>query len=242
MLENALEENTNNELLKHSKCDSKTHVFSRFTYGNGSLKAWICKDIKGLLSMYEASYFAFEGKNPLDESLAFSTIYLKNLSGVNVTKGLAEQVSDALEFPLHHRMQRLGARRYIEAYSKMPDANQVLLEIAKRDFNRVQCTLQRDLQEVSRWWVDMELAKKLRFTRDSDGSVGIIFEPQHSHIRKGLTKVAALVTPLMMSMIWDIKATQILPGYMKLCFLALYNTVYEMVYETLKEQGENVFP
>ncbi|KAM2097277.1 hypothetical protein ACFX1R_020842 [Malus domestica] len=68
-----------------------------------------------MLSLYEASYFAFEGENLLDEGLAFSTNYLKNLSGPNVTNGLAEQV---------------------------------LLEIAKRDFNRVQCTLQRDLQDV----------------------------------------------------------------------------------------------
>ncbi|KAH7532986.1 hypothetical protein FEM48_Zijuj04G0081600 [Ziziphus jujuba var. spinosa] len=30
--------------------------------------------------------------------------------------------------------------------------------------------------------------------------------------------------------------------YMKLCFLALYNTVNEMVYETLKAKGENVLP
>ena len=27
-------------------------------------------------------------------------------------------------------------------------------------------------------------------------SVGIVFEPQHSHVRKGLTKVAALVTTI----------------------------------------------
>ena len=34
----------------------------------------------------------------------------------------------------------------------------------------------------------------------------------------------------------------VLPDYMKLCFLALYNTVNEMVYDTLKDQGENILP
>ncbi|RXH75982.1 hypothetical protein DVH24_042769 [Malus domestica] len=77
---------------------------------NGSFKAWLCKDVKGMLSLYEASYFAFEGENLLDEGLAFSTNYLKNLSAPSVTNGLAEQVSHALELPLHHRMQRLEAR------------------------------------------------------------------------------------------------------------------------------------
>ncbi|KAM1242878.1 hypothetical protein ACFX2G_035186 [Malus domestica] len=63
-------------------------------------------------------------------------------------------------------MQILEARWHIEAYKKRPDANQVLLEIAKQDFDRVQCTLQRDLQEVSRSWANMGLAEKLNFTRD----------------------------------------------------------------------------
>ncbi|KAM2525927.1 hypothetical protein TB1_023381 [Malus domestica] len=161
-------------------------------------------------------------------------------------------------------MQRLESRWYIEAHSKRPDANKVLLEIAKRDFNRVQCTLQRDLQEVSGWWVDMGLAEKLSFTRDRlmecfFWSVGIIFEPQHSHVRKELTKVAALVTTiddvydvygtldeleLFTSAVerWDIKAVENLPDYMKLCFLALYNTGNKMIYDTLKKQGENVLP
>ncbi|RXH68081.1 hypothetical protein DVH24_028228 [Malus domestica] len=248
-------------LLRQHGFQVSQDVFRRFTDDNGSFKAWLCKDVKGMLSLYEASYFAFEGESLLDEGLAFSTNYLKNLSGLNVTNGLGEQVSHALELPLHHRMQRLESRWYIEAYSKRPDANKVLLEIAKRDFNRVQCTLQRDLQEVSRWWVDMGLAEKLSFTRDRlmeyfFWSVGIIFEPQHSHVRKELTKVAALVTTiddvydvygtldeleLFTSAVerWDIKAVEILPDYMKLCFLALYNTVNKMIYETLKKQGEN---
>ena len=33
-----------------------------------------------------------------------------------------------------------------------------------------------------------------------------------------------------------------LPEYLKLCFLALYNTVNEMVYDTLKEQGVDILP
>ena len=47
---------------------------------------------------------------------------------------------------------------------------------------------------------------------------------------------------VLMLLKWDIKAVENLPDYMKLCFLALYNTVNEMVYDTLKEQGENVLP
>ncbi|RXH68087.1 hypothetical protein DVH24_028234 [Malus domestica] len=71
-------------------------------------------DVKGMISLCKVPYFSFEGESLLDEGLAFSTIYLKNLSGANVSKGLAEQVSHALELPLHRIMQRLEARWYIE--------------------------------------------------------------------------------------------------------------------------------
>ncbi|KAK6919419.1 Terpene synthase, metal-binding domain [Dillenia turbinata] len=39
---------------------------------------------------------------------------------------------------------------------------------------------------------------------------------------------------------WDINALENLPQYMKLCFLALYNTVNEMADETLKEHGVDI--
>ena len=33
-----------------------------------------------------------------------------------------------------------------------------------------------------------------------------------------------------------------LPEYMKSCFLALYNSINEIAYEVLKEEGRNVIP
>jgi isoprene synthase len=52
-----------------------------------------------------------------------------------------------------------------------------------------------------RWWEEMGLANNLSFTRDRlmecfFWTVGIAFEPQLSNFRKGLTKVAALVTTI----------------------------------------------
>ena len=37
---------------------------------------------------------------------------------------------------------------------------------------------------------------------------------------------------------WDLDAMKDLPEYMKLCFLALYNTISDLAYDTLKEKGE----
>jgi isoprene synthase len=102
-----------------------------------------------MLSLYEASYLAFEGETLLDEAMAFTMMHLNDLKG-DVSQSMAEQVSHALEVPLHHRMLRLEARWYIEAYSKREDAISLLLELAKLDFNIVQSVFQRELQDMSR--------------------------------------------------------------------------------------------
>ncbi|PRQ52902.1 putative lyase [Rosa chinensis] len=242
-------------------------VFKFFMDCDGSFKDCLCKDVKGMLSLYEASFLGIEGETLLEKALAFTSMHLKNLSRLHVTqdKGVLEQVSHALEMPLHHRMQRLDARWYIEAYSKKAYASQVLLEFAKLDYNVVQQTYQRDFKDISRWWKDKGLAKKLSFSRDRlmewfFWSVGIVSEPQFSDVRKGITKVGALITTiddvydvygtldeleLFTSVVerWDVNAVEILSDYqLELCFLALYNTVNEMTYETLKEQGVNVLP
>nr|WBW04477.1 terpene synthase [Ficus esquiroliana] len=225
-------------------------------------EACLTKDVKGMLALYEASYFAFEGEHLLDEARAFTSLHLNNLKEKFVSESLTEQVSHGLELPLHHRIPRLESRWYIEAYRKRSDANKILLEYARLDFNMVQSTLQSDLKHMSRWWKGLNLANKLNFTRDRlmecfFWTVGMVFEPQYSDLRKGLTKVTSLITvmddvydvygtldelELFTDAVerWDIKAVQTLPDYMKICFLALYNTVNDMVYDTLKEHDEYI--
>ncbi|XP_062153085.1 tricyclene synthase TPS4, chloroplastic-like isoform X2 [Alnus glutinosa] len=177
-------------LLRQQGYQVSQDVFNSFEDHSGNFKECLRKDVKGMLSLYEASYLAFEGENILEEARAFTRMHLKDLKG-DVSKSMAEQVSHALEVPLHRRMQRLEARWYIEAYNKREGANSLILELAKLDFNIVQSVFQRELKDMSRW---------------------------------------------------DVNAVKNLPHHMKLCFLALYNTINEMVYDTLKEKGENILP
>jgi len=108
-------------------------------------------DVEGMLSLYKASFLGYEGEQILDEARAFSSFHLRGaLNKGRSSNMLLEQVSHALELPLHHTIQRLEARWYIEYYAKKVDSNRVLLEAAKLDFNIVQSALQNDLQEVSR--------------------------------------------------------------------------------------------
>nr|ANB66347.1 terpene synthase 2 [Camellia sinensis] len=238
-------------------------VFQKFKDHDGNFKQWLCEDVKGLLSLYEASHLAFDGENILDEAKVFTTKHLKGIKG-NIDTTLMQQIKHALEPPFHHRMLRLEARWYIQAYSERRDANHLLLELAKLDFNMVQSKLQRELQQMSRWWEDIGLANKLSFARDRlmecfFWTVGMVFEPQFSSCRKGLTKVTTLITTiddvydvygsldeleLFTAAVerWDTNVVETLPDYMKLCFLALYNIVNEMAYDALKQHGVNIIP
>ncbi|XP_047170191.1 tricyclene synthase EBOS, chloroplastic-like [Vigna umbellata] len=142
-------------------CERVKYIFERFREENGNFKENLVSDAKGMLSLYEASFLGYEGEKILDEAMVFSSFHLRvSLNEGKSSNMLLEQVNHALELPLHHRIQRLEARWYIESYAKRTDSNRLLLEAAKLDFNIVQSTLQNDLQEMSRWWRGMGLASQ----------------------------------------------------------------------------------
>ena len=125
-------------------------MFKSFKDNDGNLfKAEISNDMKGMLSLYEASHLAFEGESLLDEAKTFSRKQLNNLKE-RVGTNLSEQISRVLELPYHQRLHRVEARWYIDIYEKMETKNQSLLELAKLDFNMVQSLYQRELRDLSR--------------------------------------------------------------------------------------------
>ncbi|CAA3014355.1 isoprene synthase, chloroplastic-like [Olea europaea subsp. europaea] len=250
-------------LLRQHGYKVSADIFENFKDHNGNFKGRLAQDVPGMLKLYEASHVAYTGENILDEAREFTTMNLKEMLGKTDMK-MGARVRHALEIPFQRRMQRLEARWNIEACTNNDEADQLLLKLAKLDFNMVQSMLQRDLQQVSCWWKDVGLANKLYFARDRlmesfFWSVGMVFEPQFSECTKGLTKVAKLITIIddvydvygsleeleqFTDAIerWDINALQHLPGCMKICFLALYNTVNNMAYDVLKEQGQVIVP
>ncbi|CAK9169981.1 unnamed protein product [Ilex paraguariensis] len=211
----------------------------------------------------------YDDFNVLEELKSFAMIQLEDIKG-HIDKSLVEKINHALELPLHHRMCRLEARWYIDVYSKNKEANQSLLELAVLDFNMVQSTLQSDLKTVARNIHitlnihSIGLASELNFIRNRliecfFGTVGKIYELRFSNCRIGLTQIIALITTiddvydvygsldelqLFTDAVkrWDANAVKSFSYYMKLCFLALYNTVNEMAYDTLKDKGINVIP
>ena len=94
-------------------------VFSSFIDELGEFKAHLCKDTKGMMYLYEASYLSIEGENVLEKSRDFTTKHLGEFIERNKDQHLSIQVSHALEFPLDRKMQRLEARLFIDIYEEV---------------------------------------------------------------------------------------------------------------------------
>ncbi|CAN1232197.1 Probable terpene synthase 12 [Linum perenne] len=210
-------------------------------------------DVKDMLSLYEASYLAYEGEDMLDKANVESTSYLNNFlsraSPSSTSTGddtnIKELVRHSLEIPLHRRAELVEARWYIEAYKMSKGANRALLELAMLELNMA--------QSVSNVTSRTHRVKEMSFSRDRlvecfFWTVGMMFEPRFSSCRKGLTKVTSFITTI--DDIYDVYGTleelklftDAVESYMKPCFTAFYNTVNDMANKTLHTHGSNISP
>ncbi|KAL9668852.1 hypothetical protein QQ045_006392 [Rhodiola kirilowii] len=229
-------------------------VFKPFLYDTGKFKSSLCADIKGLISLYEASYLATEGEAIMEEARAFATANL--ISKVNTADAHLDVLSArALDMPLHWRTDRSEARWFIEqAYEKKPNMSPILLQFAKLDYNIVQ----------AKWWKKLGFKKDLSFARDC---LVISFlwgitaspDPQYEACRKALTKIVAFIYTIddiydiyaTLEEVelfthafhrWDINGMKQLPLYMKKCYLACFNCMNKMAYDVLLEKRFDVTP
>ncbi|OVA03032.1 Terpene synthase [Macleaya cordata] len=257
-------------LLRQHGYEVSQDVFKRFMDQEGNFMECDHKDVRGMLSLFEASNLGVEGESILEQARAFTSRYLKadGIKGISSMKPdllLAELVDRSLELPLHLRAPRLEARWYIDQYQKREDANDhMLLQLAKLDFNLVQSIHQEELIATWKWWNDLGLQNKLRFSRDRlvecfYFAMGLFSEPHFRYCRTEMTKVNCLIITiddiydiygtldelqLFTDAVerWDIDAISQLPYYMKLCFSALYNTINQIAYDTLNEKNFDISP
>ncbi|CAI0420389.1 unnamed protein product [Linum tenue] len=171
---------------------TQADVFKGFRDEDVKFKEEITSDVRGLLSLYEASYLGIPDENVLDEAKIFARSHLhKLLYKAESTTITSHQLSRALELPSHWRIRRSEARWHIEQYKDTEGMDPAVLELAMLDFNMVQLVYQTDLEDLNRW---------------------------------------------------DAEELDELPEYMKICFMAVYNTANELAYYTIKQQGFNCLP
>ncbi|XP_050288805.1 sesquiterpene synthase 2-like [Quercus robur] len=228
-------------------CDA----FNKFKDEDGQLKESLISNVEGMLAFYEATHLRVHGEEILDEALEFTTIHLKSMASPKA------QVTRALKQPLHKGIPRLEARRYISIYEQNASLNKALLKLSKLDFNLVQSLHKEELSEITRWWKDLDFARKLPFARDRVVEcyfwiVAVYFEPQYSLARKILTKVISMTSilddiydvygtleelePFTKAIErWDISCIDQLPEYMQICYRALFD-VFEAIENELAKK------
>ncbi|KAL1537412.1 exo-alpha-bergamotene synthase-like [Salvia divinorum] len=249
-------------LLRQHGYHVPQEVFCSLMDEEGNFKACLCEDARGLISLYEASYLSVEGESIMDLAKYFSLNLLARKLDQITEPRLSEQVRHALEVPLHWRLQKLEAWWFIQVYENTSEANLALVELSKLDYNMVQATYQRELKRLSSWYKETGLREKLGFARHRMAecflwALGFVQEPHLRYSREILSKIAVLITiiddiydvygtleelQLFTHTIerWDINSLDSLPEYMKICFLALFNSVNELAYHILRDQGFNV--
>lgn len=253
-------------LLRKNGCKANPDVFNKFIDKSGKFKEALKRDVQGMLSLHEASYLGGFGEDVLSHhAMEFTETHLKQLVP-DLDPRIGKHIIQSLELPRHLRMARLESRRYITrdhdtTNTREREQSNYILELAKLDYNRVQSLHQAELAEISRWWKQLGLVEKLNFGRDRPTecylwAVGILPEPHYSDSRIELTKTISILLViddifdtygsldelvLFTEAIqrWDLSAMGKLPEYMKICYMALYNTTNEIAYGVMKRNGWN---
>ncbi|CAL0323424.1 unnamed protein product [Lupinus luteus] len=126
------------------------NVFNKFKDVYGNFGERLTTNVKGMLSLHEASYLRVHGEDILDEALAFTSAHLESIS-TQLSPFLEEQVKHSLQQPLHMGLPRLEARQYISIYEQDPSHHKTLLTLAKFDFNMLQKLHQNEVGIISKW-------------------------------------------------------------------------------------------
>ncbi|KAF7851625.1 hypothetical protein BT93_L3450 [Corymbia citriodora subsp. variegata] len=229
------------------KGDDLHMLFNNFKDNEGNFKKSLITDVCGLLSLYEACHLRCHGDSILEEALPFAITHLESIDKMKVSTNLAKQVSHALEQPLRKGLPRLEARHYISLYQEEPSHDEVLLTLAKLDFNLLQEQHRKEIGRITRWWKDIDVARKFPFARDRI--------PEFAVARNILTRVTALISILddiydvhgtLEELVpyteaiekWDVDAMDGLPEYMQAHYKALLDR-YDEVGNELAMKGRS---
>nr|WBO38701.1 terpene synthase 30 [Aquilaria agallochum] len=236
-------------------------VFNKFIDSNGKFMDHLAEDAEGLLSLYEASHLGFSGEQVLEEAKDFSSKNLNLLLSQNKLKGnLRGQVQLSLQLPLHWRILRVEARNFIDIYQQdVGMQHLVLLRLAKLEYNLMQSLYLDELKELTKWWTQVKAKYKPGFPREGRlvecyfWAMGAIPEREFSKGRKNLAAYGIIATVLddMYDIqgsiedlqkfthainLWDIKAVNELPDYMKV----IYSAIVENGDQTARHASEHV--
>ncbi|KAD7478283.1 hypothetical protein R6Q59_007726 [Mikania micrantha] len=248
-------------LLRQQGFYVSCNSFDYYKDDTGSFKESLTNDVQGLLDLYEATYLRVHDEVILEDALVFTKTHLENIAKdpLRCDSIVSRHIHEALERPIHKRMQRLDTLRYIPFYQHQISHNKSLLKLAKLGFNRLQSLHKKELSLLSKWWKGFDVPKNLPYMRDRLVEnyfwiVCVYFEPHYSRSRIFLTKVIALATILDDTYDaygiyeeldiftkavhgWSISNLNSLPDYMKLIYKNLLDA-YDEMEEIMAKEGK----
>ncbi|KAJ4968224.1 hypothetical protein NE237_014925 [Protea cynaroides] len=232
-------------LLRQQGYNVPCDVFNRFKDSDGNFKEDLIKDVSSMLCLYEATHLRIPGEDILDEALEFTTTGLKSIV-TDLKPPLATQVMHALRQPLHKGVSRIEARHYISIYQEDKTKNEILLKLAKRDFNLLQSIYLQELRQLSKWWKELNFASKLPYGRERLVEcyfwiIGLYFEPHYALAREISTKILVMIS--IIDDTYDAYGGNLAPWmdspeYMKVVYIGLLD-VYNEIEEELRKKGQS---
>nr|QIQ56004.1 8,9-dihydroserrulat-14-ene synthase 22 [Eremophila drummondii] len=247
-------------LCRQHGYDINSGIFGRFKGKDGKFEKALTSDVDGLLNLYEASYLRYHGEDILEEATVFTTHYLNEAKPQILDPYLQAKVTRALKQPLHRGVEKLESRYYISIYEKNESRNELLLKLAKLDFNILQNLYKQELSELFKWWKELDLTTKLPYVRDRVAEcffwgMSANFEPEYSFSRVAVAKAIVMITVLNdtyenvstlkeleifpeIVQRWDTKDNDQLPTYMKIAYEFLMS-VYEDHDSRVSKQGRS---
>ncbi|KAF8028583.1 hypothetical protein BT93_E1270 [Corymbia citriodora subsp. variegata] len=247
-------------LLRQQGHHISNEIFNKFKDNAGNFNKLLIADVQGLLSLFEACHLRYHGEDNLEDALAFTTTHLESIDKIKVSPYLKKRVSHALNQPIHKGMPRLEARCYIQLYQEEPYHNDVLLSLAKLDFNLVQEQHRKELGNLTRWWKGLDVQRKFPFARDRLVEVyvclGEYYEPKYEATREILAKLVSVLSIIddiydaygtleelelfteAIGSHWDVDAKDGLPEYMQECYKIVLDLYDEIGYK-LSQEGRS---
>ncbi|XP_043687402.1 (3S,6E)-nerolidol synthase 1-like [Telopea speciosissima] len=247
-------------LLRQAGYLVPTDVFSSFMDEKGHFKVELREDIRGLMSLYEASHLGFKEEEILDEAHDYARMHL-NASLMNLQPNLARAVKDTLENPYHMSLARFQSKCYLQNFHGTYGWMGLLEQLWKIDFNIVQSINRLELLQIFKWWREVGLSEELKFARNQPlkwymWPMVVLPDPKFSEHRIEMTKIISLV--YVIDDIFDVRGTldellpftaainkweptaiERLPNYMKICFKILDEITNEIADKVLREHGWN---
>ena len=100
--------------------------------------------------MYEAAHVRIRNEKILDEAAKFTVDQLNHILPSSESPIVKEKVQQALKHSIHRGLPILNIRFYISIYEREGTTDELLLKLAKVNFNFLQNIYRKELVELTR--------------------------------------------------------------------------------------------